>query len=58
MDNESAKCMNYLMHNAPKWPDTLKILQQMLQNFQSVSDHFRTLCIKGLSCSLFQTPVT
>ena len=28
---------------------TLKILQQMLQDFQSVSDHFGTLCIKGLS---------
>ena len=27
---------------------TLKILQQMLQDFQSVSDHFGNLCIKGL----------
>ena len=27
---------------------TLKILQQMLQDFKSVSDHFGTLCIKGL----------
>ena len=26
---------------------TLKILQQMLQDFQSVSDHFWALCIKG-----------
>ena len=28
---------------------TLKILQQMLQDFQSVSDHFRTLYIKELN---------
>ena len=28
--------------------NTLKILQQMLQNFQSVSDQFGALCIKGL----------
>ena len=27
---------------------TLKILQQMLQDFYSVFDHFGTLCIKGL----------
>ena len=27
---------------------TLKILQQMLQDFQSVSDHFGKLCIKVL----------
>ena len=27
---------------------TLKILQQMLQDFQSVFDHFGTLAIKGL----------
>ena len=38
-----------LMHNVPKWLDTtLKILEQMLQDFESVSDHFGTLCIKGL----------
>ena len=30
---------------------TLKILQQMLQDFQSVSDRFKTLCIKGLRTS-------
>ena len=30
---------------------TLKILQQMLQDFESVSDHFGTLCIKGLILS-------
>ena len=29
---------------------TLKILQQLLQDFLSVSDHFGTLCIKGLKC--------
>ena len=29
---------------------TLKILQQMLQDFESVSDHFGTSCIKGLTC--------
>ena len=28
---------------------TLKILQQKLQNFKSVSDHFGTLCIKKLN---------
>ena len=28
---------------------TLKILQQMLQDFQNVSDHFGTLTIKELS---------
>ena len=27
---------------------TLKILQQMQQDFKSVSDHSGTLCIKGL----------
>ena len=27
---------------------TLKILQQMLQNFKSVFEHFETLRIKGL----------
>ena len=31
---------------------TLEILQQMLQDFQSVSDHFRILCIKGLKGTL------
>ena len=29
--------------------NTLKILQQMLQDFKSVFDNFRTLCIKGLN---------
>ena len=28
---------------------TLKIFQQMLQDFQSVSGHFVALCIKGLT---------
>ena len=28
---------------------TLKILQQMLQDFESVSDHFTTLRSKGLN---------
>ena len=28
--------------------NTLKILQEMLQGFLSVYDHFGTLCIKGL----------
>ena len=27
---------------------TLKILQEILQDFKSVIDHFGTLCIKGL----------
>ena len=30
---------------------TLKILQQMLQDFESVSDHFGTLCIEELKIS-------
>ena len=38
---------NPLMHNVRKWSDTSKILQQMLEDFWSVSDHFGTLCIKG-----------
>ena len=42
---------NFLLHNIPKWSDTLKILQQMMQDFYSVSDHFATLCIKGLILS-------
>ena len=41
------KELNPLMHNVPKWSDTLK----MLQDFESVSDHFGTLCIKGLTVS-------
>ena len=36
------------MHNVLKWSDTLKILQQVVQDFQSVSDHLGTLCIEGL----------
>ena len=31
---------------------TLKILQQLLQDFESVSDHFGTLCIKALISSI------
>ena len=31
---------------------TLKTLQQMLQDFQCVSDHFGTLCIKWLKVIL------
>ena len=34
------------MHNVPKWSDTL--VRQMLQDFKIASDHFETLCIKGL----------
>ena len=41
------------MHIVPKWSDILlKILQQMLQDFLSVSDQFGTLCIKGLNRNL------
>ena len=32
---------------------TLKILQQMLQDLKSVSDHFGTLCSKGLTMNSF-----
>ena len=28
---------------------TLKILQQLQQGFESLSDHFGTLCIEGLN---------
>ena len=31
---------------------TLKILQKMLQDLQSVSEHFGTLFIKRLTCCL------
>ena len=35
------------MHNALKWSDTLqKQMQHLLQDFQSISNHFGTLCIK------------
>ena len=35
------RSFNPLTHNVPKWSDTLlKILQQMLQDLESVSDHF------------------
>ena len=32
---------------------TLKILQQMLQDFSSISDQFQSSCIKELNQSLF-----
>ena len=39
------------MHNVPKWSGILlKILQQMLQDFLSVSDQ----CIKGLRTSILK----
>ena len=42
---------NLLMLKISEWSDTLqKILQQILQDFKSVSDHFET-CIKGLILS-------
>ena len=34
------------MHDVPKWSGTLKILQQILQDFQSLYDLFVTLCIQ------------
>ena len=37
------------MHNVPKCSETLKILQQKLQDFSRVSNHFGTLYIKGLT---------
>ena len=38
------------MYNVAKMVrHALKILQQMLQDFESVSDHFGALCIKGLN---------
>ena len=44
---------NPLMHNVPKWSDTLqKSCSKFCKTFEilltSVSDHFGTLCIKGL----------
>ena len=39
------------MHNVRKWSHTLKILQQMFQDFKILSDHFGTLCnevLKGV----------
>ena len=45
----SHKCFNHLMHNTLKWSDTLtKSCSKMLEDFESVSDHFGTLCIAGL----------
>ena len=41
------------MHNVPKWPDTL----QMLKDFYGVSDHFGTLCIKGLKQVFYRTGI-
>ena len=43
------------MHNVSKWPDTSKILQQMLQDFYSAYDDFKTLCLKGLKFSVTVT---
>ena len=38
------------MHSVPKYSDTLlKSGSKMLQDFESVSDYFGTLCIKGLN---------
>ena len=39
-----------LMHNVPKWSNTIsksrsKRLQQILQDFESVFDHFETLYV-------------
>ena len=34
---------------------TSKILQHLLQDFKCVSDHFGTLCIKGLKVSPTKT---
>ena len=44
--------LNPLVHNATKWPVTLKTLQRLLQDFLSMSEHFGTLCIKGLRMRL------
>ena len=41
----------------PQNRHTLKILQQLLQDFLSVSDHFGTLGIKGLKKSYKVTKV-
>ena len=43
----TAQCPKMVRH-------TLKILQQMLQAFQSVSDHFTTLRSKGLMITKFK----
>ena len=41
-------CFYTLMHNDPKWSDKLlKLLQQMLQDVQSMSDHFGTFYIEA-----------
>lgn len=39
---------NSLTYNLPKWSDILKILDHLLQDFQSVPAHPRKLCIMGL----------
>ena len=33
--------------NVSKWPDTLKILQYLLQDIYIISDHFGAFCMKG-----------
>ena len=38
----NSRCLYYnnpLMHNVPSWSNTLKILEHLLQYFQSVPDH-------------------
>ena len=40
------------MRNVPKWSEkSCKCCKKMLEDFLSVSDEFRTLCIKGLNIS-------
>ena len=42
----SFNIFNPLMQKLPKWPDTLKILQEKLQIFQSMPGHFGIFCMK------------
>ena len=55
MAEKVEKPINFLMHNIPNWfENTLNFLQEMLKDFQSLSNQFKTLCIKGLKSGNIQ----
>lgn len=55
MAEKVEKPINLLMHNIPNWfENTLNFLQEMLKDFQSLSNQFKTLCIKGLKSGNIQ----
>ena len=55
MAEKVEKPINFLMHNIPNWcENTLNFLQEMLKDFLSLSNQFKTLCIKGLKSGNIQ----